>query len=54
MGFFVIVGTQFGPADTYVHKVTPQGDAVNKGRPHDTPGKGELAVTPERVQISRG
>lgn len=42
----------------YVHTDTPQANTLrlqtvqSEGQPHDTPGKGELAVTTERVQIS--
>ncbi len=45
--------------DIYVHTDTPQANTLRykqarpEARPHDTPGKGELAVTTERVQISR-
>ena len=55
----MFVGTYVKHTDTYVHTDTTQANTLRYkrpgpgGRPHDTPGKGELAVTTERVQISR-
>lgn len=55
----MFVSTRIKHTDTNVHTDTPQANTVSyklprpEARPHDTPGKGELAVTTEKVQISR-
>lgn len=50
---FVFVSTQIEHTDTLQANTLSCKQPRPRAQPHDTPGKGELAVTTGRVQISR-